>query len=1490
MKNIYLRLFCVVLTLTILTGLFPGISVMAEPSTTEIYGLRINDLTEPMGIDDPSPSFSWKMKSNATGVSQTAYSITVSDGSTNVWNSGWVESDNSIGIDYAGSPLTQSTRYTVSVSVKDNSNNTMSAESSFETGLMGNVSDAKWISLGSSTGNTNSLPAFRKSFTPKTLKSAKLYTSALGVYDAFINGQRVGKLLNDGTVEYHELKPGYTEPQKRKFYSSYDITQMLKPGEENVLSAEVSSGWWSGAVVGFAKGTTDAFWAKLILTYTDGTTETIVTDTTWKTSRQSPVQKTSGIFPGEKYDARISTNWQLPGFDDSIWKNATVNNEFTGELVTYDGEYVTVRKDLERIPQDIYVYDGVTGAVADEYYGKVNIARTYKDGDTITLNPGETLVVDFGQNFAGWEAFDVVAETGTTIHVEHGEILNESNGEIARGADGPEGSVYNQNYRSNIANTDYITAGIGTESYHPRHTYYGFRCIGITADKPATFTNIRGQVVTSVKEDTASMTTSNNDVNQLLSNITWSMYSNYLSVPTDCPQRTERMGWTGDAQIFAETGSYLGNNKSFMEKYLTDMRDVQVTTKDHMAGEALYGAFSTIAPTGSYQYKNSSSSFNWGDMGWADAGVIIPYYLYMMYGDTKTLQEHWDAMVLYVDEYLGSTNGLGGRKTFADHMHYERNDDATKPILAVAYYAWDALMMSEMAAALGKTADAEKYMALYEAEKALFQEKYVKDDGKLTIGIQTLCLYALYLDLLPNQESVEAVTNQLVTNIENNGNKLKTGFLGTSIILTTLSKIGRTDLAYKLLLQHNCPSWLYTVDQGATSIWERWDAFTEESGIYGGPASGNAAKSFNHYSFGAVAGWMYRDMAGIGYDTKKPGFKHIILSPKPNVRLKSVDASYESAYGPITSTMSYGENIWNYNCSVPANTTATLYLPVENIETLTINGTAFDPQGEISGITYSGHSNGIAEFELLSGSYEFASAVDNSQSVTIDINAPASVPIDSIEVTLNGEAVASTLPATINVVDGDIITAKITPKNNVDYKVASWTSDGSVVCETPELSYTVDGGENIYLTGNIEYTGYTNLAKGKEVEAEQVRADWSKTYLTDGILNDLGGNRGWSSPVLGKSTTFTEECTAIINLGEKIKLNRFQIYPRTYTVNEGDLMSFPVSYTIYVSDDKTTWKPVYTVEGATPPASMYVPQVVQLNKRISAQYVKLSVSAVTRGDQNGNCYVQLSEFGIYYADDLLPTTDLAKDKPVKAFMNDDTTVFSNTDTTIGDGLASMVDGNDKTFAFIKRHNYSSHLAYIDLGADYDIAKIRLKAPSTADMKAAQTKAGYSETAINTGVCLFVADRIPKISDFNSVNVAAGVTDVIRVNTAGMGISDIDKNFTDIGGKPIGKHRYVGVFAPYSYGMAINSLEVYGVPRVDAEISDNDILITPYEIPSETTLLIAVYKGDVLTECKSVLYDGSPDLTYTPATKYDRVKIFAFENFAELVPLCEAKEL
>ncbi len=796
--------------------------------------------------------------------------------------------------------------------------------------------------------DSQGFPVFRKSFTPKgTIVSAKLYTSGLGVYESYINGNRVGKLLSDGSIEYHELKPGSAEAADRKYYSSYDVTHMLNDlSGPVVLSATMGTGWWTGEIAAY-HGDSEAYLAKLILTYEDGTTEIINTDTSWQVGHASPFRY-SDIFGGEDYDARVDTSWMLPEYDPATskvdWTDAVINTEFKGEITAWMGSYIQVRKDLARDVESVTVYKGATDATAARY-GVINVLATYEDG-SFTLHPGETALIDFGQNFAGWESFTVEGDAGTVLTIEHGEMLNDEMGERRRGNDGPGGSLYNANNRSARAATVYTLRGGKPESYHPSLTYYGFRYIEITTSATVTFHKITADVVTSVDTDTGWIETSDAKVNQLISNIRWGQYSNYLSVPTDCPQRNERLGWMADTQVFARAGAYLGYSKSFLEKYMQDVRDTQNSA----------GAYPGIAP------GDFVDGAGWGGTGWADAGIIVPYTMYTMFGDVQIVRDNWDSMEAYM-LYLKRTNGP--HNIWGDWLAYESNDSGIQDLLSDAYYAWDCLMMAEMAELLGDTTAQKKYLSFYKRAVQDFQTAHVNADGTMKRGEQVACLYALYLDLLPNESSVNAVSEQLISNIERNGNRLQTGFLGTKIIMETLSKIGRSDVAYTLLLQTDNPSWLYSVDQGATTIWERWNSYTVKTGF-----GDVAMNSFNHYAYGAVANWMFSTMAGIDTHPDTAGFKKILIAPVPDSRIEYVKASYESAYGLITTNSVYTESTWEFSVAIPANTTAEMRLPIADFTSVTVNGKPLEALTEaVDGITYVGMENGVAVFHLVAGSF-----------------------------------------------------------------------------------------------------------------------------------------------------------------------------------------------------------------------------------------------------------------------------------------------------------------------------------------------------------------------------------------------------------------------------------------------------------------------------------------------------------------------------------------
>ncbi|MCR5793410.1 MAG: family 78 glycoside hydrolase catalytic domain [Lachnospiraceae bacterium] len=1052
--------------------------------------------------------------------------------------------------------------------------------------------------------NGDCLPAFRKSITPKAnLVSARLYSSGLGVYESYINGERVGNVQDDGSVRYDELKPGYLQPGVREYYNTYDVTSYLKKGEENVLSSVVTSGWWTGEAVNpsvYPPGTVrvgkeNAYLAKLVLSYSDGTTEVVNTDESWKTKRASAL-KLGDIFNGETYDARIDQSWMLPGYDDASWGKVKINTEFKGKLSAWSGSRITVHEEKQRDVQTVTIYQGADNVTADQF-GKINVLRTYED-ENFTVKPGETALIDFGQNFAGWEKFIVEGEAGTTITVKHGEMLNDQNGKKNRGNDGPEGSIYNANYRAARATTTYTLKGNGRESYHPSFTYYGFRYIEIKTDREVTFHSLKGEVVSSVEKDTGNITTSNKDINQLISNIRWGMYSNYLSVPTDCPQRDERQGWTADTQVFAEAGSYFGFSKSFLMKFMEDMRD----------GQYPNGNYATTAPHTRFEEQ--------GTLGWADAGVIVPYVVYMMYGDTAVIRENWESMSKFMD-FLTTTDKLGGDTLHGDWLAYESNDEELKRMLGVSYYAWDAMLMARMAKAIGKEEDARKYEAVYEDEKQFYQECYVKKDGSLIRGEQSVCLYALYLDLLPDEASKKAVEEQLTSNITRNGNKLQTGFLGTAVLMPTLSKINNNDIAYKLLLQRDNPSWLYSVDQGATTIWERWDSYKKSTGF--GDVSMN---SFNHYAYGTVAGWMFHSMAGIGYDLEQPGFKHIILAPNPKQQISSVSADYDSSYGTIKSSWKYEGKGWTYDATIPANTTATIQIPVEEGKQLLVNEKEVSKLTEEDGLTYIGRENGKECFEAVAGSYHFAVALDKVYHfITIkNVN-------DEIENTVSVDGGAKQkLTTMVSVAEGESVTLKGEPLNSVDYHFKEWSGD----VESKEATITVSPTKDMVLYLDNEKDDKENLALHCNVSSNCAWsvASWAPRNLVDGILRTTPESAGFTSQQAQSENVVNYWIQ--LDLGEEKEFDRISLYPRSDdTDSRKQVCNFPKDFTITATNEAGEVVELCKEKDYVA-RSKDIPECFTFEKT-TARYIKLSVSKVSNPASSDSkmWYLQLAEMGVY---------------------------------------------------------------------------------------------------------------------------------------------------------------------------------------------------------------------------------------------------------------------
>ena len=809
------------------------------------------------------------------------------------------------------------------------------------------------------------VPMFRKTFNvTKTVKQAQLYTSGLGVYDVFVNGKRVGHLQADGSTLYEELKPGWTDYRSRVFYSSHDVTALLNSGE-NAIGALVTSGWWAGAVMhGIYGSPALGFIAKLLITYDDGTQETIVSDLSWKSSKNGALRQ-GEIYDGEIYDARLNDNWTSPSYNDSQWNGVALNQDFDGSIDAFTGGYVLTMPEKAQKPKTATIYEGSKATGTN--YGMINVVSETQNPQSISLKKGQAVIIDFGQNIVGDVNFKVKGNAGNRLRMRFTEMLNDT-GDQARGNDGPGGSLYLTNLRSAKAELYYTMDGSKDgEQYQPSTTFFGFRYCEILPSDDVEIVEIEALPMSSSTEDTGSIVTSSADINQLFSNIQWGQRGNLLSIPTDCPQRDERLGWTADTQVFSRTGMYNAATESFYRKWMQDMRDSQRSD----------GAYPNVAP------------FNWvgyGDAAWSDAGIIVPWNIYLMYGDLEALKENFASMERYMT-WMASQTGegyqyQGAGTAYGDWLAFAGTDSR---YISVAYYAYDAQLMAKMARALS-TADndtyarkADRYERLFNNIKAEFRKRYITPVIRQTT--QTAYLMALQFNLLEGDDEIADFKTRLQNAIIANSYKLSTGFLGTAVINTTLSRFDLSDYAYDLLLQRECPSWLYSIDQGATTIWERWNSYTIESG-FGDPSM----NSFNHYAYGAVGEWMYRYMLGIDTDEETTGFKNIVLHPQPDMRttlptgqnlVTSAEGTYNSYYGDIVSSWQLpdGQTL-TYRCTVPANTTATLLLPVADEETAVYEGGK--PIAEVEGIEVLGYEDGKLTLKLGSGNYEFKTDVTTS--------------------------------------------------------------------------------------------------------------------------------------------------------------------------------------------------------------------------------------------------------------------------------------------------------------------------------------------------------------------------------------------------------------------------------------------------------------------------------------------------------------------------------
>jgi alpha-L-rhamnosidase len=888
----------------------------------KLVNLTCEYRNNPLGNDVAQPRLSWQLQSDRRGVRQTAYRIVAAsckvdldDPQKLLWDSDRIESDQSIHVRYAGPALVSGQRVYWRVTVWDEmGDQATSAAAWWEMGLLRKTDwQARWIgsSLIGGPRTTSPAPYLRREFElTESVVEARLYATAIGVYEAYLNGVRIGEAV---------LSPGWTDYNRRVRYQVYDVTKLLHEGP-NVIGAILGDGWAVGHVAWAGRqqyADRPRFLAQLVVSYVDGNTDLLATDRSWKTSA-GPVLE-SDMLMGESYDARREMpGWHETGFDDTGWTPVELFQPWEASLVATNGPGVTRIAELS--PQSIRLIEDM-------------------------VNP--RWIVDFGQNMVGWVRLKVSGPAGTTIGIRHAESLN------------PDGTIYTANLRTARNNDFYTLKGEGEEIWEPRFTFHGFRYVELAGfPGEPTAESVTAIVVHSEMVQTGSFESSNQLLNRLQHNILWGQKGNFLDVPTDCPQRDERLGWLGDAQVFFRTAAYNMNVAGFFTKWLQDLQDAQSET----------GSYPPVAP----------NPLSWrladGGPAWADAGVIIPWEMYLCYGDTGILERQYESMRRYVD-FLQQTSrdgrrcyeGYEGWRGFGDWLALDgcdgREGATPKELIGTAFYAYSTHLMSKIAGILGKSADAQTFNSLSVDARQAFQQAFVNGDGTIAGETQTGYVLALHFDLLPEHLRA-AAAERLAQLIRDNDNHLSTGFVGTPYINWVLSESGHLDIAYTLLNQQTWPSWLYSVMNGGTTIWERWDGWTQEEGF-----QDPSMNSFNHYAYGAVGAWTYAVVGGIGFDPAFPGYKQIKMRPQPGGDLTSAKAELCSMYGTISSAWSWKDGQFDWRISVPANTSATIHIPASEGQTVLEGG---QPAEDGAGVSLIRRDKRVYVFAIGSGQYHFA--------------------------------------------------------------------------------------------------------------------------------------------------------------------------------------------------------------------------------------------------------------------------------------------------------------------------------------------------------------------------------------------------------------------------------------------------------------------------------------------------------------------------------------
>jgi alpha-L-rhamnosidase len=922
MRNTILRYTCALMGVCLLCLVAsPPAAAQKPPGVTY---LRTEYKVNPIGIDVLKPRFSWQLVSADRGVVQTAYQIRVAEEPgrlrrNSIWDTGKVASGESIHREYEGPALESGKRYYWQVRVWDQNDRASewSEPAFWEMGLL-NVADwkASWITpdLEENQEGDRPSPMLRKTFSLQGKPvSARVYVSALGLYEMEINGRTVGDQV---------FTPGWTSYDHRIQYQTYDVTDLLQAGE-NAVGAMLGDGWYRGNLAWEGNrnlyGDKLALIAQIHVKYRNGREEWIVTDESWQSS-YGPILM-SDIYEGETYDARLEKEgWSSAGYDASDWAGVKILNQSKDVLVAPAGPPVVRVEELK----------------------PVEIIRT-PEGD---------VVFDMGQNMVGRVRLTVQGPAGTTITLRHAEVLDKY------------GNFYTENLRTADQKVTYILKGEGQEVYEPHFTFQGFRYVDIDGfPGEPTLDNITGIVIHSDITPTGTFACSNPLINQLQHNIVWGQKGNFLDVPTDCPQRDERLGWTGDAQAFIRTAAFNADVASFFTKWLADVA----------ADQKPNGAIPYVVPD-VLSYRQAEGG---GSAGWADVGTIAPWTLYLVYGDTRILERQYESMKAWVEfQRREAGDDLIWDKGFhfGDWLAYSTNRSdypgatTDKDLIATAFFGYSTSLLQRTAEVLGKTEDAKKYAALFSDIKKAFAKEFMTPTGRLSSNTQTAYVLALWFNLFPEELRASA-TDRLVRDIRSFENHLTTGFLGTPYLCHALSSNGRLDVAYDLLNQKTYPSWLYPVTMGATTIWERWDGIKPDSTF-----QDKGMNSFNHYAYGAIGEWLYSVVAGIDVDPKEPGYKHVLIQPQPGGGLTYAQASLNTMYGKVVSDWKIEGDRFTLAVTVPPNTHATIRLPGAVQAEVTEGGQAL---GQVPGITGVRQDGSAVVVETGSGSYTFSYPATN---------------------------------------------------------------------------------------------------------------------------------------------------------------------------------------------------------------------------------------------------------------------------------------------------------------------------------------------------------------------------------------------------------------------------------------------------------------------------------------------------------------------------------